>query len=43
MGLYEAKENGRNQVVYSEHQNDANIQVSSVRQKQRSDKIAATP
>jgi len=35
MGLYEAKKNGRNQVVYSQRQNDENIKVSSVRQKQR--------
>jgi diguanylate cyclase (GGDEF)-like protein len=35
MGLYDAKNNGRNQVVYSERQNDENIQASSVRQKQR--------
>ena len=35
MGLYEAKENGRNQVVYSNRLNDEGIQVSSVRQKKR--------
>lgn len=38
MGLYEAKKNGRNQVVYSQQQNNENIQVSSVRQKQRARK-----
>jgi len=42
MGLYEAKKNGRNQVVYSKYENDENIQVSSVRQKRRSGKTAAT-
>jgi len=42
MGLYEAKKNGRNQVVYSKYENDENIQVSSVRQKQRPGKTAAT-
>ncbi|NNJ91535.1 MAG: diguanylate cyclase [Gammaproteobacteria bacterium] len=40
MGLYEAKENGRNQVVYSEHQNDTGIQASSVRQMQRSEEAS---
>ncbi len=35
MGLYAAKENGRNQVVYSDRKNNESVKVSSVRQKQR--------
>lgn len=41
MGLYQAKESGRNQVVYSNRPNDKNIKVSSVRQAQRIQPLAS--